>query len=162
SRAARGEAFEIHGSVSGVIPERASIAYRFEDSAPLDQVYEITRVEDSSAGAFLARLEPGRVQRNFRFQVRANDAVSGWHEVEVLPPPQLVPLGGRPSPQIRLRFPDYTDLPAQDLPDGTSSIEAIAGTQVTLRAATDRPVARAWLEYPPELEPSATVAAFLS
>ncbi len=73
-----------------------------------------------------------------------------------------MPLAGRPSPQIRLRFPDYTDLRAVDLPDGTSSIEAAAGTEICLRAAVDRPLASAWLEYPSELEPVLSVAAFVN
>src|SRR5262249_53629998 len=88
-----------------------------------------------------------------------NGAKARWHEVEVLPPPQLVPLEGRPSPQVHLTYPAYTDVPPQDAPDGASSIEAVAGTAVTLRAATDRPLSGAWLEYPGELTPALTLAA---
>jgi hypothetical protein len=162
TRAARGEAFEIHGVLTGVVPERAQIEYRFEGAPPLRETYELVRQRDQTRGELLARLEPGRVQQNFRFQVQANDATSRWFEVEVLPPPQLVMLDGRPSPQIHLQYPEYTDLPPQDLPDGTSSIEAIAGTHITLHAATDRPVVRAWLECSLELEPTMTVAAGLN
>jgi hypothetical protein len=158
TRVARGEAFEIQAGVSGIIPDRATVEYRFDGAPGAKEVYEITRTEGADTGNLVARLEPGRVQRNFRFQVRANDAVSRWFEVEVLPPPQLVVLGGRPSPQIHLRYPAYSDLPEQDLPDGASSVEAIAGTAVTLRAGTDRPIVRAWLEYPDELAPVVHVA----
>src|SRR5262249_33573020 len=150
SRLARGEAFKIQARVHGVIPERARVHFHFKNAPSLEQDYEIQRADGSTEGTLTACLEAERVQRNFRFQVRANDAVSAWQEVAVLPPPQLVPLAGRPSPQIHLRFPDYTDLGAMDLPDGTGSIEAPAGTQVHLRAAVDRPVVRAWLEYPSE------------
>ncbi len=89
------------------------------------------------------------MQHNLKFQVRANDAVSVWQDVTVLPPPQLAPLGGRASPQIDLVFPEYTDQPVAHLPDGSVNIEAIAGTTVHLTAAADRPLAKAWLEYPP-------------
>src|SRR5262249_46774581 len=65
-------------------------------------------------------------------------------------------------PQVRLRYPAYTDLSPQDAPDGASSIEAVAGTEVTLRAATDRPLSRAWLEIPAELAPSLSLSAFLT
>src|SRR5262249_45936494 len=34
-------------------------------------------------------------------------------------------------------------------PDGSGVIECVAGTRVTLRAATDRPVARAWIAFRP-------------
>jgi hypothetical protein len=158
TRAARGEAFEIRGFLRGVIPERATVEYRIAGSPALRETYEIKRSADALSGELVARLEPGRVQQNFRFQVRAHDAGSPWMEVEVLPPPLLDSLDGRRSPQISLRFPEYTDLPPQELPDGATSIEAIAGTQITLRAAVDRPIVRAWLEYPPDLEPVLSVA----
>jgi hypothetical protein len=153
TRAARGEAFQIKATLQGVVPERAVVEYRFDGSPALKEIYEVKESADGLAGEFVAHLEPGRVQHDFRFQVRAHDAASPWRKVEVLPPPQFAPLTGRPSPQIHLQYPQYTDLPPQDLPDGVSSIEAIAGTHITLRAATDRPIVRAWLEYPPDLEP---------
>jgi hypothetical protein len=162
SRVAQGEAFEIHSRLQGFIPERARVEFRFHHAPPLEQDYEIGRENGGAEGVLTARLEAGRVQRDFRFQVRANDAVSVWQAVTVLPPPQLVPLAGRPSPQVWLRFPEYTGLPAVELPDGTSSIEAAAGTHVRLRAAVDRPLVRAWLEYPSELERPLTLVAFLN
>src|SRR5207248_10504445 len=83
-----------------------------------------------------------------------------WFDVAVEPPPVLVPLDGRPSPQVRLLFPAYTDRPTQDLPDGTGNVEAVVGTAVAFRAAADRPLARAWVEYRPE-QPAAPHAAWL-
>src|SRR5207253_4350357 len=79
----------------------------------------------------------------------------------VSPPPLLALLGQRPSPQVRLDFPAYTDLPPQFLPDGSGNVEAVAGTMVTLRAAADRPLRRAWIEYLPETR-FTDLAAFLA
>lgn len=162
SRVARGEAFEIHGRIQGIVPQRARVAFRFDNGPPLQQEYAIQRADGSEEGTVTVRLEADRVQQPFRFQVEANDAVCPWREVNVLPPPQLVPLAGRPSPQIHLEFPPYTGFPAADLPDGTSNLEAPAGTRVQLRAAVDRPLVRAWLEYPAELESTLSLAAFLN
>jgi hypothetical protein len=162
TRVARGAAFEVRGTITGVIPERATIEYRFDQDPPLVDAYELRRADDASSGTLVARLEGGRVRHDFRFQVRANDAVSPWYDVQVLPPPQLVPLAGKPSPQIRLIYPRYTDLAAAELPSGTMTLEAPAGTQILLRGATDRPIARAWLEYPQELTGPMKVAAFLA
>lgn len=150
SRIARGEPFEIRGVLGGVIPERAVIAYAFEGLSPSEQHWTVTPGENPNKGYLQARLEADRVRRNFRFQVRANDAVTPWFDVTVLPPPALVPLDGRPTPQVRLRYPPYTDLSAADLPDGVGNIETVVGTHVTLRAATDRPITRAWVEFRPE------------
>jgi hypothetical protein len=106
-----------------------------------------------------ARVDAGRISRSFRVKLKANDADTGWHEVKVQPPPELAPLDGRPSPQIRLEYPPYTDLAPRQVPDGGSSFEMIAGTSVTLRAATNRPVARSYIVYRPEAPVQSTVAA---
>lgn len=155
-RLARGEPFEVRGQLRGLIPEYATIT--FEGISPSHLSYLLQRESDHQSGNLNARLE--RVERSFRFQVQANDAVSDWYSVVVQPPPVLVPLNGRPSPQVRLRYPDYTDLAIQDLPDGSGNIEAIVGTLVTLRAATDRPVAKAWIEYRAE-QPLVSLAGYL-
>jgi hypothetical protein len=162
SRVGRGEAFEIQARVHGLIPERATVQYQLEGLGFLEQTYEITRADDAAEGAFVARLEPSRVQQDFRFQVRANDAISSWYDVSVRPPPELVAYSGRASPQISIRPPAYTDLPAQKLPDGATSLEAIAGTEISLVAAVNRPIARAWLSYPPDRAPTMAVARPLS
>jgi hypothetical protein len=157
SRIARGDSFDIRGRVRGVIPEQATIA--FEGISPPKQAYNLLHDADPNVGILSARVE--RVDHAFRFQVEANDSVSEWYEVEVLPPPVLVPLDGRPSPQVTLHYPAYTDLPDLDLPDGSGNIEAVAGTRVSLRAAADRRLTNAWIEYRPDqalVKPAAFLA----
>ena len=128
--------------VRGVIPEKATVVYRFEGASPLETAPEIVPSKDGSSGTFLARLEPNRVQRSFAFQVRANDAASEWYPITVLPPPLLVPLDGKASPQVRLDYPAYTDLKPQHLPEGIGNVEAVAGTLVELaRRPTGRSLA---------------------
>ncbi len=149
-RVARGEAFEIRGGVEGVIPEQAEVVFWFEGGTPSQQSVSIRKGGDGEAGKLHVRLDGSRVVKSFRYRVTANDAVTQWHDVAVLPPPSLVSLDGRPSPRVRLVYPIYTDLPAFDLPDGAGTIEAVAGTRVVIRAAADRPLARAWIELRPE------------
>jgi len=150
-RMARGEPLDLRLGLRGAIPERVSVSVKLDGSPTVEQTYVVPPVEGPVEGAELAvRIEPTRIPRDFQFRVRANDADSGWQTVHVLPPPVLVPLDGRPSPQLRLEFPAYTDVPPADLPDGSGVIECVAGTRVTLRAATDRPVARAWIGFRPD------------
>jgi hypothetical protein len=155
---ARGEPFILRGTLDGLIPERVSFGFSLDGTPPNEQPVPV--LAGDTGGSFVVRLEPNRVPRGFRYRVRANDAESGWRAVRVLTPPQLAPLDGRPSPQVHLDFPIYTDVPPRDLPDGGGSIECIAGTLVRLRAATDRPVARAWIELAAD-PPRPTVAAGL-
>jgi hypothetical protein len=157
ARVARGEPFEIQGSAHGVIPPQAVVEY--EGGLTAKQACPILPGKEPHSGTWMARRD--RVERSFRFQVQANDAVSDWQEVAVLPPPVLAPLDGRVSPLVHLDYPAYTDLPPHDLPDGSGNIEAVAGTVATWRAATDRPVAKAWIEYRPE-HPHVGPASFLA
>ncbi len=149
-RIGRNEAFEVSGQISGVIPTEALVVFKLDGVTPTEHKVELITNEGGKTASFRTRLDPGRVQRDFLFQARANDAVTPWRQVSVLPPPMLVPLNGRASPQLHLQFPGYTDLPEQDLPDGSGNIEAVAGTAVTLRAAANRPLESAWIEFLPE------------
>lgn len=161
SRIAQGETFEIRATVEGIIPEKATVAYRFgTETTPTEQTYPIGRKDGDATGSLLARIGTGRLAGTFRYQVRANDTATPWREVQVLPPIRLVQLDGRPSPQIRLTYPAYTEFPTHGLADGTANIEAVVGTRVALRAAVDRPLSAAAIEHRPE-QPVNTVAAFL-
>ncbi len=149
-RHALGDSLEIRGEVSGVVPERARLAVWFDGTPPVESTWVIEHHADDPNGTLIVRLDASKIQRNFRFRLKVNDGATPWHEVQVLPPPELAPLDGRPSPQLRLEYPAYSDLLARQLPDGGSSFEAVAGTTVQLRAAVNRPVARAWIVYRPD------------
>jgi hypothetical protein len=148
ARVALGEGLEIRAEISGVIPERATLTLWVEGTPPADQTWVIGPRKTGDTGELIA--QAGRHQRNYKYRIRANDADTGWRDIQVSPPPALVPLDGRPSPQIRLDFPRYTDQKPRQLPDGAGTFEAVAGTTAYLRAATDRPVARASIAFVPE------------
>src|SRR5262249_58220512 len=133
--------FLLRGELHGVIPDRVGFSFALKGAPPAEQPLAITPADDGSAAVSL-RLDANRIPRTFRYQVNANDAVTEWRTVKVVPPPQLVPIDGRPSPLVRLDFPTYTDLHPLELPDGGGHIEGVTGTLVTLRAAVDRPVSR--------------------
>jgi hypothetical protein len=152
-RIGRNEAFEVRGRVRGVIPSQATVIFRFEGFPNLEHHCDI-KTDESGVGQLNTRLPAGRVERSFRFQVKANDTVSPEYRVEVLPPPSLVSLDSKPSPQLQLFYPAYTRLPSPDtLSPGTGNIDAVLGTSARLRARADRPLRQAWIEYQPE-EPS--------
>lgn len=160
-RIGRNEAFEVRGAVRGVIPPQAVVVFRFEGFPNLDHHCDI-QTDESGIGRLHTSLPAGRAERNFRFQVKANDAVSPEYAVEVLPPPSLVALDSKPSPQLKLFFPRYTGLPSPEtLSPGMGNVDAVAGTSIRLRARVDRPLRRAWIEYQPE-EPSVVVGDLLA
>jgi hypothetical protein len=151
-RIGRNEAFAVRGQVRGVIPAHAVIVFRFDDAPNrLNQHHCDITIDNEGVGQIQTRLPAGRVEHNFRFQVKANDAVSPEYSVEVLAPPSLTALDGNPSPQVRLTYPAYTRLPSPEtLSPGNGHIDAVIGTHARLRARADRPLRRAWIEYQPE------------
>jgi hypothetical protein len=145
-RAAIGEPFDLAFTLKGVIPDQATVAVQLENGNRYEEVVPIAAGDEDRRKVELAvLLESHRVPTSFKFQVRANDAATPWYSVTLAPPPKLVPLDGRPSPQMHATFPAYTDLPAVQLPDGAGALEAVHGTRVRLFAATDRAVVSAVL-----------------
>jgi hypothetical protein len=147
ARIGRNREYRVTGVVKGVVPREVVVELGYEGFPVQRKTYAIG-LDDR----FIMHLKPDEVQRNFHFRVVANDGATPEYPVEVLALPRLVSLGGKPSPQVRLDLPRYTDLPTpQYLSPGVGNMDLFAGTVVTLRAAADRPLARAWVMYQPEL-----------
>jgi hypothetical protein len=149
ARIPKGERFDLKFAVRGVMPDRAAVLIRlgydeFREEYPLpvgnDPNYP-------GAAVVTTQIDAARIPESFQFQITANDCETDWQRVEVVPPPRLIPLDGRPSPQFHVTPPAYTHLPAGQLPDGAGVIEIPVGSVLRLRAATDIPLAAASLSY---------------
>lgn len=140
ARVPKGEAFELEFVVRGVVPDRAVVAFRVLGGEEFTEEYPLVVGNDPQfplAAVVTARLDPARLPTTFHFRIRCNDYEGDWQPVVVVPPPRLVPVDGRPSPQFHVTPPAYTGLPPHDLPDGTAVLEVPVGTVVRLRAGTD-------------------------
>ncbi|MCI0640135.1 MAG: hypothetical protein L0Y72_00555 [Gemmataceae bacterium] len=149
-RIAQGQPFLIKAKLDGIVPNQARV--EIDGALRTEKTIAVKRDDKKRGGAFLAAVDMTQQKGKFRFRIHANDAVyppgrGQWHEVEVLPPPKFAMLDGLPSPQIELRFPDYTDLEPAKLSPGSRHIEAILGTHVSFRAAVDRPLESAELAF---------------
>lgn len=150
ARVGRGEAFELKFAVRGVMIGPAVVKVRVEGGGEFEEQFPLAPDNDPDhprASVVTTRFEPARVAGNFAVRVTVNDADTDWLDVTVVPPPRLVPLDGRPSPQFHATPPAYTRQPAQQLPDGAAVLEVPAGTVLRFRAATDVPVTSATLNY---------------
>ncbi|MBX9584138.1 MAG: DUF4175 domain-containing protein, partial [Gemmataceae bacterium] len=149
ARLPKGDPFDLRFTVAGELPDRATVAVRVEGGEEWEEPYPLTA--DPKAGspvaAVAARLDPSRLPHHFTVRVTANDADTGWLAVAVVPPPRLVPLDGRPSPQVYAAPPAYTGLPPGELPDGAAVVEVPLGTTLSLRAAADVRLSRAVLTF---------------
>jgi len=152
TRVAVEQPYVIRGELAGIVPDTAHI--EVQSAVETERVLPVKLDEDKKSGSLLAGLDMTQHKGRFRFRLRAGDAQfprhGGWHEVEVVPPPEWVALNGFPSPQLELHPPAYTQLPSPTkLTPGTRHLDVIEGTVVRLQAATDRPIASAWIEFRP-------------
>ncbi|MDB5310332.1 MAG: hypothetical protein JWO38_4534 [Gemmataceae bacterium] len=159
-RIPKGDAFELQFVVRGVIPERAAVTFRVAGGDEFEEVYPLAKADPKNPTALPpgvtangpvavigAKLDPNRLSHDFQFRIRANDADTSWLSVAVVPPPRLIPLDGRASPQLRVVPPLYTGMPPLELPDGAAVVEVPVGTVVSIRAAADTRLAGAVLAY---------------
>ena len=149
ARVPKGEAFELKFAVRGVLAGPATVAVRVKDGGEFEEQFPLALNNDarvSGAAVVTARFDPARVSHTFEVRVAANDAATEWQTVNVVPPPRLVPLDGRPSPQFHATPPAYTRLAPVQL-DGVARIEVPAGTVLQFRAATDVRLSSAVLSF---------------
>lgn len=150
ARMAKGEALELKFAVRGILTGSATVHVRVAGAAGIEEQFPLAPNNDPKypgAAVVTARFDPGRVSSDFEVRVTSNDADTDWQRVTVVPPPRLVPLDGRPSPQFHAAPPEYTRLLAGQLPDGAAVIEVPTGTFLRFRAATDVKLAAATLVY---------------
>jgi hypothetical protein len=166
ARMPRGEPFDLRFVVRGVLPDRAVVTFRVAEGEEFHEEYPLTAGNEpkygSGAAVVSARVEPFRLPASFTFRIVANDYDSDWQRVEVVPPPRLVPLGGRPTPQFHVSPPAYTGRPPLDLdlPDAEQWLEVPLGSVVQMRAATDVRLSAAVLTFAGDRSAVARAAGF--
>ena len=141
---AKGDPLPLRFTVGGELPAFAMVELRLSGAATTAELVPVEPAEGATDAEIEVRLDAGRIPRDFEFRLKAGDAETAWFPVTVAAPPRLVPHFDRPSPQINLTFPAYTELPPVALPDGAGVVEGIAGTTVHFRAATDRRIVSAF------------------
>lgn len=160
-RIAVGDPWSLNFNIRGWLPESGCVQFR-TSTFTFDETLSFHTENESKATAHIV-LDASRTAMDFQFRIQAGDAETPWRSVTVSPPPRLVMIDGHPSPRFRVTYPSYTGWHALELPDGTVSLEAVAGTRISFRARTDRAIANAVLlpqGDPQNYIPCQAVAAF--
>jgi hypothetical protein len=152
-RIAIGRPYFIRVQLSGQIPKQARV--EIDGNIRTDKLIKLEDEKGNPRDWFVTPIEMTQYDQTFKFRILANDGRfpprgDQWHEVRVMPPPKLVPLDGKASPQIVIYPPAYTDLPPKALDPGVKHLDVYAGSTVVLRAKADRPLKQAWIESRPE------------
>ena len=122
-----GHSARIEARVSGVIPSRAKLALRTGKGQPRLHTLDITdgACEYTIDAAF----------RSFEYRIRAGDARSPWHRVEVISSPRVEQV------KVDLEFPSYIDRQPESVEALTLAVPE--GTRIKWRLTLDRPVSQA-------------------
>ena len=122
-----GSPVQIVGQVSKVIPSEASIAVRTGTGKPIVRSLPITdgRCEYAVDTAY----------RSFEYQVKAGDARSPWHRVEVIQAPTIR------KADVTLELPDYMQRPPETVDALTLTVPET--TKIRWKLTLDRAVSKA-------------------
>jgi uncharacterized membrane protein YgcG len=148
-----GDAAVFHGSqvsVSAVIEglrtgEDATLLYTTADGQRVDAAIPLTRSETGRNWQGEAPDDSLGAQQNFRYRIRAGDAVSEEFHVQVVPAPSVV------VNRVDYVYPAYTRRQPFSVTD-RGDLSALEGTRVTVHAAANQPVQSAWIEFDPAPE----------
>lgn len=129
-RMAKGDPFTASVDVKGRIPDRIFIEYRFNDGQRPPASSMVTSVDKKDR--FVGTLEA--VTQPFDFSIRGGDNETEWRHVNVVPAPDVSEL------KVTITPPLYTRLPKVEYPVGRGNVQAIVGTEVTIRATSNKPI----------------------
>jgi hypothetical protein len=127
-----GEPLTITATTSGVEFESAELER-------IDATEHVTNLAMSVDGSTASLTIPA-VMDDFRFRIRADNAITRHFEVATADRPEIDRL------ELVYDYPNYTKRKTDTVRDAKPHIKAIAGTKVSIRALTNKPVAVARLE----------------
>lgn len=135
ARIAKGDPFQLTAHVTGKIPARVTVQYRFAggEETPPEPLAWVD--EDTCRGGFDPAIRP------FEFRVAGGDAATEWLPVDVVPAPEITEL------ELSLTYPAYTQLASEKYPEGRGHIQAVVGTVVKLSARANKPLVRAEIAW---------------
>ena len=99
----------------------------------------MTRIADGEDGARRFTLTCPPARADYRYRVRAADALSRYYKVRVVPPPAVEGL------TVRYDYPEYVGLEPRVVEGSDGEIEAVEGSRVTVTAALNKTVSKALL-----------------
>lgn len=145
-----GDAEVFHGhalTVSAVVEglraeEQPTILYSTADGQIVDAAVAMTRSEDGRRWQGVLPSEGSGAQQDFRYRLRAGDALSAEYRVHVSPAPSAI------VRSIEYVYPNYTRRAPQTI-ENQGDISALEGTRITVRAEANQLMQSAWIEFDP-------------
>ena len=128
-----GEPFEVHASLSGVVPSQARLLVREEGVEGWSSI-ELAVRKGGISHRFPA------VSRAFEYSVQANDAQTRAYTLSVQPRPLITGITHNEH------YPAYTGLPPRTQVEG-GDVAVPAGTRISLSISASHPLSETWLAF---------------
>ncbi|MHC4251486.1 MAG: DUF4175 family protein, partial [Planctomycetota bacterium] len=137
----RGERVPVRARLGGSRPDSVRVLYRGEGDDEWLASNMSADMEGDAEGRDDGRvfLRTLRVTRRTEYRVVAGDAESPTYRLFPVEAPRVEAI------RVRVVPPEYTGLPAEDLPEGAGDVRAVEGSRVEVRIRTNRKVERAEL-----------------
>jgi len=134
-RIAKGDSFAVGVQVGGITPSNVKLQFRFQDG----RTSTAEEMRQEGDGLYRGGLETA--VQPFSYTVIAGDDRLDWRSVEVVPAPEEFGL------KLKVHFPAYTNLPAEEFPEGRGHVRAVFGSRVELAAQSNKPLNSAELTW---------------
>lgn len=130
---------KLHDASEG---DRLEVIYSTKDGQIVDQTIPLQVSDDGfDYRATLSTSESG-IQQDLTYRIEAGDAATRDFEVTTLEAPSI------DVASLRYDFPAYTQEASWEQ-QGDGHIRALEGTMVTIRAVSNRPIKKAYIEFDP-------------
>jgi hypothetical protein len=146
-RIAKGDPFTVGVKISGLEPSAVKLQFKFPDG----RTSTAEEMRQEGEGVYKGGLETA--VQPFSYAITAGDDHIDWRAVEVVPAPEEHGL------KLKVHFPAYTNLPAEEYPEGKGHVRAVFGSRVELFAGSNKPLARAELAWDKGQKSAATLGA---
>jgi len=143
TRAARGETLNLYvRNVNGTVPDDAHIEYRYPDGRVVSEHLNAANLVDQSGRTRpVATARIRAVARSLEFRAVGGDHRNmPWHQLQVLPLPQVERLS------VRLIPPAYSRQQAQQLAPGVGHVTGLVGTRVAIKGRANMDLQSATLK----------------
>jgi hypothetical protein len=122
--------------------EEATLLYSTADGQVVEAPVALQRQDDRRHWRAAVPPDTQGAQQDFRYRLRAGDAITEEFQVRVSPAPSVI------VRSVHYEYPAYTRRAAETVED-RGDLSALEGTRVTLRAEANQPIQSAWIEFDP-------------
>jgi hypothetical protein len=146
----RGERASVSAEIKGLEEgEAVTLFFSTADRQSVDQPLRMFVTKEShgrhtvtlppAADAAALSVASAGFQQDIEYRIEAGDAVSRTHRLSVIQAPNII------VQKLDYEYPEYTRLDRQSV-DKTGDIRGVEGTQVTVHAVANQPIASAYLD----------------